>query len=93
MSENGTAARYADLGLEVGTPAIESVGPIAFGPDGILFVADNARASIFALGFGPAGPRPDSLVYDIEDLDARLASRLGCSRERTSRSATSPSAR
>ena len=81
MSENGTAARYADLGLEVGTPEIESVGPIAFGPDGILFVADNASASIFALGFGPAGPRPDSLAYDIEDLDDRLASRLGCSRE------------
>ncbi len=80
MSEQATAVRYGDLGLAVGTPEIKSVGPIAFGPDGILFVADNASAAIFALGLGPAGPRPDSLAYDIEDLDARLASRLGCSR-------------
>ena len=80
MSEQATAVRYADLGLEVGTPDIKSVGAIAFGPDGILFVADNASASIFALGFGPAGPAPDSPAFAIEDLDARLASRLGCAR-------------
>lgn len=81
MSENGTAAGYADLGLTVGTPDIQSVGPIAFGPDGILFVADNASAAIFALGFGPAGPAPDSQAFAIDDLDGRLASRLGCARE------------
>ena len=81
MSENGMAERYADLGLAVGTPEIKSVGPIAFGPDGILFVADNASAAIFALGLGPAGPAPDSIAFEIEDLDARLASRLGCSRQ------------
>ena len=81
MSESATAVRYAGLGLAVGTPDIESVGAIAFGPDGVLFVADNAQASIFALGFGPAGPAPDSQAFAIENLDARLASRLGCSRE------------
>ncbi len=81
MSEQATAARYGDLGLAAGTPDIKSVGPIAFGPDGILFVADNASAAIFALGLGPAGPAPDSLGYAIDDLDTRLASRLGCSRE------------
>ena len=73
MSEQATAVRYADLGLEVGTPDIKSMGAIAFGPDGILFVADNQSASIFALGFGPAGPAPDSQAFAIEDLDARLA--------------------
>jgi len=81
MSENGMAEGYVDLGLAVGTPEIKSVGPIAFGPDGILFVADNASAAIFALGLGPAGPPPDALAYAIDDLDARLASRLGCARE------------
>ena len=80
MSEQATAVRYADLGLEVGTPDIKSAGAIAFGPDGILFVADNQSASIFALGFGPAGPAPDAQAFAIEDLDARLASRLGCAR-------------
>lgn len=80
MSENGMAEGYADLGLAVGTPEMKSVGPIAFGPDGILFVADNKSAAIFALGLGPAGPAPDSMAFEIDDLDGRLASRLGCSR-------------
>ncbi len=31
-------------GLEVGTPDIKSVGSITFGPEGILFVADNVSA-------------------------------------------------
>lgn len=81
MSAQATAVRYADLGLAVGTPDIKSVGAIAFGPDGILFVADNAGAAIFALGFGPAGPAPASPAFAIDNLDARLASRLGCSRD------------
>ena len=81
MSERGTAARTADLGLAVGTPGIKSVGPLAFGPDGILFVADNAGAAIFALDLGPADPAARSHAFDIENLDTRLASRLGCSRE------------
>ena len=80
MSDNGTAARYADLGLEVGTPDIKSLGPIAFGPDGILFAADNASASIFALGFGPAGPA-EQPAFAIDDVDTRIASLLGCGRE------------
>ena len=36
-------------GLEVGTPDIKSVGSITFGPEGILFVADNVSANIFAV--------------------------------------------
>ena len=32
-----------DNGMTVGTPEIASVGPIAFGPDDVLFVADNVR--------------------------------------------------
>ena len=81
MGGQDMAARYGELGLEVGTPEVESVGALAFGPDGVLFVADNAGAAIFALGFGPAGPPPASRAFAIDDLDARLASRLGCARE------------
>ena len=39
-------------GLEVGTPGIKSVGPLAFGPDGLLFVGDNVGAAIFAIDVG-----------------------------------------
>jgi uncharacterized protein len=39
-------------GLEVGTPDIKSVGSITFGPEGILFVADNVSANVFAIDVG-----------------------------------------
>ena len=37
-----------DYGLSVGTPEIGSVGAITFGPGDVLFVADNATATVFA---------------------------------------------
>ena len=58
---------------------LTSVGPITFSPDGILFVADNVAAVIVAFDL-----RGDTAVkgsYHIDDLDARLASWLGCPRE------------
>ena len=36
-------------GLQQGTPDLKSIGPITFGPDAILFVADNASATIYAI--------------------------------------------
>ena len=64
------------FGLESGTPDIASVGPITFSPDGILFVADNANAKIVALDVGGGDPVPAPI--NVDNLDARLASYLGC---------------
>jgi len=74
-------ATAQELGLAMGSPDIRSVGPLAFGPEGVLFVGDNVGASIFALDVGdsPAGGQPKAL--DLEDLDTSLASYMGCSRE------------
>jgi hypothetical protein len=66
-------------GLEAGAPVLKSVGPITFGPQGILFVADSAAATIFAIDIGlPAADSPVSGPVDVENLDARLAAYLGC---------------
>ena len=71
----------SQYGLEIGTPDLKSIGPITFSPDGILFVADNLSATVFAIDLGDVetgyGPAP----IDIDNLDTRLASYLGCSRE------------
>ena len=63
--------------LEVGTPDLRSTGPIAFGPDGILFVADNINATIFALDAVDA-TAPVQEVPSVENLDVKLAAYLGC---------------
>jgi hypothetical protein len=66
-------------GLAMGTPELRAVGPLAFGPDGILFVADNVSASVFAIGIDDAGENTGPI--EIDDLDTRLAALLGCERD------------
>src|SRR5438045_9490951 len=69
-------------GLQQGTPDLKSIGPITFGPDAILFVADNASATIYAIDLAPwSEPSTSTEPVAIEHLDARLAAYLGCSRE------------
>jgi len=68
-------------GLERGTPDVKSVGPIAFGPEGILFVADNVGATIFALDVGDDDVATATRPLDVEHLDARLAALLGTERQ------------
>ena len=69
------------LGLAAGSPGIRSVGPLAFGPEGVMFVGDNAGAAIFALDVGDDGQPGGSAAINLENLDTALASYLGCSRE------------
>jgi hypothetical protein len=57
---------------------VGSVGPIAFSPDGILFVADNARAQIVAIDLSEDELTP--VLTEVESIDARLAALLGCAR-------------
>jgi hypothetical protein len=68
----------AGHGLAVGTPVLESVGPITFGPDDVLFIADNKRAAIIAVDVADASPDAAGEPFDLDDLDAKLASFLGC---------------
>ena len=68
--------------LKVGTPDIRSLGPIAFGPAGILFLADNTSAKVFAIDVADpdAGPdtRPGAGPLALDDVDTVVGSLLGC---------------
>lgn len=68
-------------GLKIGTPGIKSVGSLAFGPEGILFVADNVGATIFAIDVGDSHAASEPRLIDVDKLDTRLAAYLGCSRD------------
>jgi hypothetical protein len=72
--------RTVGHGLSVGVPNISSVGPIAFGPEGILFIADSAAATIHAIAVDTE-PAVGARRLDVERLDERLAAWLGCSTE------------
>jgi hypothetical protein len=63
---------------ETGTgPKLASMGPMAFGPDGTLFAADNQGASIFALELGAAGSGAVAGAKGTDALDQKLAAMLG----------------
>src|SRR5580698_1413616 len=65
-------------GLQKGSVEIESAGPITFGPAGILFLADNAAAKVFAVDVADPGPEAGSEPFELENIDATVASFLGC---------------
>ncbi|MDR3619287.1 MAG: hypothetical protein P4L85_08050 [Paludisphaera borealis] len=75
------AALAGDLtdSLKAGTPEVKSAGALAFGPDGVLFVADQAGGALFALDTGDRGqsrsqtPAP----VNVEGVDAKIAGMLG----------------
>jgi hypothetical protein len=76
-----------EFGLRTGRADLGSAGPITFGPEGILFLADNASATIYAVDVtdpGPAGGAGSFDTglfdgpFDLEDVDTRVGSYLGC---------------
>jgi hypothetical protein len=67
----------ANLGMKQGTPDIKSVGPIAFGPDGILFIGDPLGAALFAIQTEDTGKKSADAKYSLEGIDAKIADSLG----------------
>jgi hypothetical protein len=67
-----------DHGMAVGTPVLTSVGPITFGPGDVLFAADNRRAAIIAIDVADPSPAAPAEPFDLDNLDLKLASYLGC---------------
>ena len=72
-----TTGLAADAGLkEAGKPDLKSAGPIAFGPPGVLFVADPQGAAIFAIGVD-APAKSEVKAVKVEGIDAKVAAALG----------------
>jgi hypothetical protein len=67
-----------EFGLRPGRADLRSAGPITFGPAGILFLADNVAAQVFAVDVADPGPAGGSGPFDLEDVDARVGAFLGC---------------
>lgn len=77
-----TPALAADhYGLESKPIELASVGPLAFGPDGILFVSDPKSAAVHAIDTKSHRPAAalnlQSARYELSDVKASLASLVG----------------
>ncbi len=58
-------------------PTFSSIGPLAFGPDGTLFAADNQGAAIFALDLGAQANGGAAGAKGLDAIDEKLAALLG----------------
>ena len=66
-------------GLKPGAVELKSAGPLAFGPEGILFVGDPKAASIYAIDTADKPGTPATAKYKIEGLQQKLADAIGSS--------------
>ncbi|MEO6223925.1 MAG: hypothetical protein ABIP90_11815 [Vicinamibacterales bacterium] len=58
-------------------PSFSSIGPLTFAPDGTLFAADRAAASIVALNLGAQASGKVAGTKDVDAVDTKIAALLG----------------
>src|SRR5262245_7838693 len=64
-------------GMKTCKPDLYSTGPLAFGPEGILFVADAKSAAIVAIATGDTKAASGMTALKVEALNQKLAGLLG----------------
>ena len=74
------SARAADSlrdSLKTGTLELRSAGPLAFGPEGILFVGDPQAATIFAIDTGDNKPSTSTALPKVAAINEKIGALLG----------------
>ncbi len=56
---------------------MKSAGPLAFGPEGILFVGDTKGAALFAIDTGDRAMVKEKASVEMKDVAGKIASMLG----------------
>ena len=69
-------AAPATTGMNTGNANVKSAGPLAFGPNGILFIGDSMGAQVVAIDTGDAKSAPSASV-NIQGIDSKIAAALG----------------
>jgi hypothetical protein len=63
--------------MKQGKPDLKSTGPLAFSPDGILFVGDPQSAAIFAIDVKQTTGDANSVELNVDGVGAKVAAALG----------------
>jgi hypothetical protein len=76
----GAASYWTAAGVPVSAaegPQMSSIGPLTFGPDGVLFAADTQAATIYALELGEKANGGAPGTHAVEAIDQKIAGLLG----------------
>lgn len=76
-------AAPATSGMTAGKVDLKSAGPLAFGPDGVLFVGDSLGAKVIAIDTGDTKASA-SVSISVEGIDSKLAAALGTAADQIS---------
>lgn len=74
IAANPPASRWTE-GFASGNPPLKSISQLAFGPEGILFVADSKAAAIVAIDTGDRIPEPVGPLQ-VEGITQKIAALL-----------------
>jgi hypothetical protein len=79
LSLAALGARSEDwmAGMTRGEPEFRSMGPLAFGPEGILFIGDSLGGAIVALDTGDTKAAQTSSPFRVEGVNHKIAALLG----------------
>jgi hypothetical protein len=69
-------AAPATTGLTMGKVDVKSAGPLAFGPDGVLFIGDSLGAKVVAIDTGDTKVGVPASI-SVEGIDSQIAATLG----------------
>ena len=64
-------------GMNEGTPSFKTMGPLSFGPDGILFIGDSKSATVTAVATGDTSPAGDTKPLKVVGINGQIAGLLG----------------
>lgn len=75
----GTAGARAGIttGMKEGNPALQSISQLAFGPEGVLFIADTRAAAIVAVATGDTQPANHAPMIKALAINQKIAALLG----------------
>jgi hypothetical protein len=77
LSAAMAAAEEPTASLKQGKPDLKSAGPLAFGPEGILFVGDTKGAALFAIDTGDRAQAAEKRPVQLKDVAGKVAAMLG----------------
>jgi hypothetical protein len=75
---SGFGANWTE-GMKEGKATFKSMGPMAFGPEGILFIADTKSGAITAIATGDTTAAQDTKSLKVQGIDQKIAGLLGTS--------------
>jgi len=76
LATSSALAAHWTEGMKEGKTEFKSMGPLAFGPEGILFVADTKAAAVVALATGDT-KTAEAKAVKVEGINQKLAGILG----------------